>query len=329
MASNHDLASKTLTVATAESEATLVSRRRRLLREALIILGFLVLTAVMTWPWVLHLRNAVADEGDSYAHAYFLWWDYHQTVHDPLNLFHATIFYPYRYTLAFGENDYGISLLFFPLFALGFRPLTVYSVAAFLSFPFSGYGAFRLARTLSGSRAAGWVAGIIFAFIPYRFNHLSHLPLIFAGWIPLLFEALVLFVRQRTWTRAWWLALAFVMNALTCLTWFILTLIPLGLSAIVLIGWNKAWRDRAFWLRASTALCIASLVLLPFLFPYRQVAQLNGFVRSASEVQTYSAQPLNWLEAPPVNKLWQSLGAPGADADAEMILFPGLLPILL
>jgi hypothetical protein len=306
-----------------------VFRARTLRREFLIFLGFLALTALMTWPWVLHLRNAVADEGDSYAHAYFLWWDYHQTVHDPLNLFHATIFYPYKYTLAFGENDYGISLLFFPLFALGFRPLTVYSVAAFLSFPFSGYGAFRLARTLSGSSAAAWVAGIVFAFIPYRFEHLSHLPLIFAGWIPLLFEALVLFVRQRTWTRAWWFALAFVMNALTCLTWFVLTLIPLGLSAILLASRNRAWGDRAFWVRSSAAMCVASLVLLPFLLPFARVAQLNGFVRTAEEVQTYSARPINWLEAPQVNKLWQSLGTPAADTDAEMILFPGLLPLLM
>jgi hypothetical protein len=325
MASNHNPAPTALSARSEESGRAFLSQR--LLRESLIFLGFVALTALMTWPWVLHLRNAVADEGDSYAHAYFLWWDYHQTFHDPLHLFHATIFYPYHYTLAFGENDYGISLLFFPLFALGLRPLTVYSVAAFLSFPFTGYGAFRLARTLSGSSAIAWVAGIVFAFIPYRFEHLSHLPLIFAGWIPLLFEALVLFARKRSWTRALWLGLAFVMNALTSLTWFILTLIPLGLSAIILASREGVWRDRAFWVRASTALCLAALVLLPFLLPYAHVAQLNGFVRTAAEVQMYSARPVNWLAAPAVNRLWHGLGAAGADY--EMVLFPGLLPLLL
>ena len=304
-----------------------MSGHRSIRRELLIVFGFLVLTAVMTWPWVLHLRNAVADEGDSYAHAYFLWWDYHQTFHDPLNLFHATIFYPYRYTLAFGENDYGISLLFFPLFALGVRPLTVYSIAAFLSFPFTAYGAFRLTRTLSGSHAAAWVAGIAFAFVPYRFEHLMHLPLIFAGWIPLLFEALVLFARKRSWTRASWLGLAFVMNALTCVTWFVLTLIPLGLSAILLAGRKGVWRDRAFWVRASLTSGVAALVLLPFLLPFRRVAQLHGFVRTAAEVQAYSARPLDWLAAPTANKLWNGLGA--AWIDNEMALFPGLLPLLL
>jgi len=73
-----------------------VSRFVVLRREFLIFCGFLVLTAAMTWPWVMHLRDTVADEGDSHAHAYFLWWDYHQTFHDPRHLFDATFFYPYK-----------------------------------------------------------------------------------------------------------------------------------------------------------------------------------------------------------------------------------------
>ena len=56
-------------------------------REILPFLGFLILTVVMTWPWALYLRDAVAGPGDPYAIAYWLWWGYHQTFHDPLNLF--------------------------------------------------------------------------------------------------------------------------------------------------------------------------------------------------------------------------------------------------
>jgi hypothetical protein len=59
----------------------------------------------MTWPWVLHLRDAAGDRGDSYLNAWILWWDYHQTFHDPRNLFQATAFYPYKYTMAFTENN--------------------------------------------------------------------------------------------------------------------------------------------------------------------------------------------------------------------------------
>ena len=263
------------------------------------------------------------DTGDPYAISYFLWWDFHQTFHAPLHLFEATILYPYHHTLAFGEFDYGVSLLFFPLFVLGFRPLTVLSIAAFLSFPFTGYGTFRLARTLSGSTAIAWIAGIIIAFLPFRFHHLAHLHLIFAGWIPLLFEALVRFARQRSWPRAAWLGFAFLMNGLTCTSWLILTIIPLGCSAALLLTRNNAWRDAKFWLRAGATLCLASLLLLPFLLPLRRVAAEHGFTRTPEEVRQYSARLINWLAAEDRNKVWRGLGAEGNTT--EMVLFPGLL----
>lgn len=302
-------------------------RRSRLFRELLIFLVFSFLTVLMTWPWALHIRDAITEPGDQYAHAYFLWWDYFQTFHDPLNLFHATVFYPYRYTLAFSENDYGIALLFFPLFALGLRPLTIEGVATLAGFAFTGYGAFRLARTLTASNIAAWVAGVIFAFIPYRFNQLAHLPLIFTGWMPLLLEALVLFARERSWTRAAWLGVAFLMNALTCLTWFALTIIPLGLSALLLLIHHRIWRAPAFWTRGGMALGVASLALTPFLFPYYKVSRLYGFTRNTGEVAYYSARPINWLAMEGQNRLWHGLG--GSAIGNEMVLFPGFLPLLL
>ena len=301
--------------------------QRPVLRECAIFLVFIALAALMTWPWLRHPLDTVSDLGDPYNIAYTLWWDYHQTFRDPLRLFDATIFYPYRDTLAFSEHDYGIALLFFPLFALGARPLAVHSLATFFAFVLSGYGAFRLARTLTGSYGAAWVAGVAFAFIPYRFQRLPHLHYIFAGWIPLLLEALILFMRGRSWRRASWLGVAFLMNALTCITWFVLALIPLGLSAAFLALWYGAWRDRSLWLRGAVALGTASLVLIPFLLPYRRVADLHQFTRGAGEVKLYSATALNWLAASPRLKIWRGLG--GLSATEEQSLFPGLLLPLL
>ena len=301
--------------------------RRTFFRETIVFLGFFALTAIMTWPWILHIRDAVSDRGDSYAHAYWLWWGAHQIFHDPLNLFNATIFFPYKNTLAFSENDFGIALLFSPLYAMGIRPVTMLSIATLLAYPFSGYGMFRLTRTLTGSQGGAWVAGIIFAFLPYHFQRLPHLPLIFAGWIPLLLEALVLFARQRSWRRATWLGVAFTMNALTCLTWFILTLLPLGLSAVFLVAWWRGWRDRNFWIRGGLIFGAVSIVLLFFLLPYYRVHEMYGFARSAGDATGLSALPIHWLVVSPRNKLWSGLGV-RAWVD-EMTLFPGLLPPLL
>ncbi|HEU4595290.1 MAG TPA: hypothetical protein VFS10_09125, partial [Pyrinomonadaceae bacterium] len=301
--------------------------RRAVPRELFIFLAFCALTALVTWPYVTRLRDAVADPGDPYLVAWMLWWDYHATFNDPLNLFHANVFYPYRYTLAFSEHNYGIALLFFPLFALGFRPLTVHAVAMFVGFAACGYGAFRLARTLTGSTGAAWVAGIIFAFVPYRFHLFSHLPYLFSPWIPLLFEALVLFVRRRSRKRAAWLGVAFFMSGLTTISWFALSLVPFALSAAVLLTRRRLWRERDLWRRGAVALGAASLALVPFMLPYYITSKMYGFRRSIEEVKANSAWPIHWLSVEVRNKFWSGFG--GSIEDGwKFKLFPGLLPIL-
>jgi hypothetical protein len=281
----------------------------------------------MTWPWFLHLRDACADKGDPYLHSWVMWWDYHQTFHDPLHLFDGNIFYPLRYTLAFSENDYGIALLFSPLYALGLRPLTINSLATFLGFAFCGYGALRLTRTLTRSNTAGWVAGIVFAFTPYRFHVLSQITYVFAGWLPLTLEALVLFARERSRKRAAWLGIAFTMNALSSLTFMTLSLLPLVLSALALMIRHRLWRDRAFWFRGGSAALASILALIPFVLPYLYVSKVYGFTWGPEVVARNSPTAIRWLVAEYRNRLWKGFGdnLPGGGAR----MFPGLLAPLL
>src|SRR3982074_513925 len=130
-----------------------------LVRDLGVIAFFSVFTAILTWPYVTRIRDVVVDTGDPYLITWILWWDYHQTFTDPLHLFNANVFYPLKYTLAFSEHSYGIALPFFPLYALGLRPLTVHAIVMFFGFALCGYGAFRLGRTLTGSASVGWVTG--------------------------------------------------------------------------------------------------------------------------------------------------------------------------
>lgn len=286
------------------------------------------MTCVMTWPYVTRLRDAVAGPGDPYLVSWIMWWDYHQTFHDPLNLFHANVFYPYRYSLAFSEHCYGLSLPFFILFALGFRPLTVHAVAMFFGFALSGYAGFRLARTLTGSYGIAWVAGIIFAFVPYRFNMMAQLVYLFSIWIPLVFEALILFARERSRKRAMWLGFAFFMLGLTSVSWFLLSLIPLAIYAAILLTRYDLWRERDFWRRGAVAIGVALLGLMPFMLPYYIVSKMYGFKRRIEDVKAHSAMPYHWLVAEGRNKLWAGMGATIPEA-WKFQMFPGLMSVLL
>src|SRR5829696_8706734 len=300
------------------------SRAARVARELAVVLAFCLFTAALTWPYVTRLRDAVVDPGVPYLITWIMWWDHHQTFLDPLNLFHSNTFYPLKYTLAFSEHCYGLALPFFPLFALGLRPLTVYAVALFLGFALSGYGAYRLARTLTGSQGGAWVAGVAFAFVPFRFHLMSQAMYLFSAWMPLVFEALVLFARRRGRGRAAWLGVSFFMLGLTTVSWFALALVPLGLCGAVLLTRYRLGRDGACWRRGAAALCLASLALLPFMLPYYLVSKLYGFRRSVEDVKAGSARLADWLAAESRNQLWGALGAALREG-SRFRLFPGLL----
>jgi hypothetical protein len=296
-------------------------------RELLVIITFCLFTTMVTWPYVTRLRDVVVDKGDPYLMAWILWWDYHQTFTDPLHLFNANVFYPLKYSLAFSEHSYGLALLCFPLYALGLKPLTVQAIAVFMAFALTGYGAFRLGRTLTGSSAVGWVAGIIFAFIPFRFGSMSQVIYLFSPWMPLLFEALVLFVRERSRKRALWLGCAFLMSGLTTISWFTFSLIPFAVYGAVLLTRYRLWREGDFWRRGAVALATASLLLAPFMVPYVLASRLYGFKRTIEEIKANSAWPIHWLSVENRNKLWNRMGE-GITDGWKFKLFPGLLPIL-
>ena len=304
-----------------------LSRARVFRREALVFFAFLLLTVAMTWPWARHLYDHCSDNGDPYLVSWTLWWDFHQTFHDPFHLFDGNVFFPNKLSLAFSEHNYGLALPLFPLFALGLRPLTAQGVLTLLGFAFSGYGAFRLGRTLTGSTGAAWVTGLAFAFVPWRLGQISHVAYLFSGWVPILLEALVLFVRERTPRRAAWLGLAFFFNALSVIHWFVLTLVPLAVTGIALAFRAGVEKDREGLRRGAIALAAAMIALLPFLLPYRRAASLYGFTRSIDETREYSALPKDWLNMDPWNRTWR--GFCEFPSPGERCLFPGFLLLAL
>lgn len=300
---------------------------RPLARDAAIFLAFVLLTLAMTWPWAVRLRDACSDPGDPYLVSFILSWDAHQTFASPLHLFDAPIFFPHLDTLAYSEHLWGIAAPFFPAFALGARPLMVQGLATLFGFALSGFAAFRLGRTLSGSAGAGWVAGIAFGFALYRFHQLPHLPYLSAGWMALLFEAAVLFARKPSVKRAAWLGAAFFLNAVSVIHWFVLSLIPLGVTTVLVARRHGTLKGRDLWRRGVVALGIAGLALLPFFLPYLRLVREAGLVRQEKSAAAYSARPVHWLTADWRNPLWRGLGRDNV-AD-ELCLFPGALVPLL
>ncbi len=287
-----------------------------------IFLAFLALAIALTWPLALHLDTAVADRGDPLLTAWILDWVCYSLTHAPLQLYSAPIYHPAHFPLAYSENLVGIAVLMLPLHLAGLSPLTIQNIAILLGFAFSAYGMFVLARLITHDTLASLLAGIVFAFGSFMLAHVQHIQILWSGWLPLMFAALLVYRRSPTTIHAALLGAAFVMNGLTNIYWLMFGSFML-IVTIAFLG-----LDRKSWLRLLATLAIAGLVLLPFLVPYAIVAQEYGAARTTGESRGGSASFVDWLVPSSRNLIYGPLADPALHRD-ERELFPGLVPIFL
>jgi len=282
------------------------------LRAFFAFLFFLALAVVFTWPLAASLDHTLSDPGDPLLNSFILHWDLHSFARHG---FEAPILYPGRHALAYSENMLGIALLMIPFAALS--PLAIHNVAMLIGFALSGLGAFLLARMITRSTPASLVAGVLYAFVPFKWDHLSHVQIISSGWLPLLLASLLAYRRQPSAIRAALFGAVFVMNGLTNIYWLLFG----GFAVVVTILFLQI-ADK----RMLAALVVACAVLVPVLIPYQLVAREYGMRRRSSESRQYSATPLDWLVPSGRSALY---GVPASWRHAERELFPGVLMMLL
>jgi len=276
---------------------------------------FLLLAIALTWPLAMQLDTAVADHGDPLLNAWIIDWTCHALTHAPLHLFDAPIFHPAKFSLAFSEHMTGIALLVVPFHLAGLGAVALYNIAILISFALAGYGTFVLARVVTGDTIASLIAGVFFAFVSFKFDHLSHPQIIASGWIPLTLAALLLFHRTGSVKHATLFAAAFVMNGLSNIYWLMFTAFAVAVTILFLRVVNR---------RLLIALVVAGLVLLPFLIPYQVVSKTYRMSRTSMESLAGSATWSDWVTASPASWLygWR-------EGHPERHLFPGVLAIAL
>jgi hypothetical protein len=293
----------------------------RLGRGALVTTFFAGLAIVNTYPLAIQPGSVIGQHGDAYFSVWRLAWIAHQLIANPWHLFDANIFYPEPATLAYSDAMLLPGTALAPLHWLGVPPLVVYNLTLVAAFALSGIAAYLLVAHLTGSRIAGLVGGILFAFSPHRFDHFDHLELQFAFWIPLATLAWHRAVESDR-TRDFLLVAA-------CAAGQVLSCIYHG---IFLLTWLAALT--AFWyirtprraLRAGTlTLALPALVLGLYSLPYLGNRDRLGD-RRPSDVAGYSAEASDFLSAPNNSVFYgwtERAGAP------ERHFFPGFVAIFL
>jgi hypothetical protein len=286
-----------------------------------VVLLYVGLTALMTYPQVHDMRRGLGDLSDSLLSTWRLSWIAHQLPRDPWHLYDANIFFPEPRTLAYSDAMLVPSLTVAPLVWLGVHQIFAYNLLFLSGFALSGMTMFLLVRSLTRHEGAAIFAGFVFAFLPYRFMHYAHLELQMAYWMPLCLWAVHRTVSGGRLRDG--LATGLFLALQTLSSWyygiFLATfLVPFG--GVLLAGSNAATRRRAVRSLVAGAV-LAAILVAPFAVPYFRVRESLG-ERSVFEINFYSATPRNYLEAHPRNALFGPITAGRGQQERE--LFQGI-----
>lgn len=300
---------------------------------ALALLYF-ALTIWFTWPLAGQVNSAVVGPpGDNLYFTWLVHW-YHKAIVDlrwPVQVNMLNV--PEGWSLAYNEMTPAMALLGAPGFLAGGAAFA-YNLTFFLSFVLSGLFTALWVRRVTGRMGPAIVAGIVFAFAPYRLSHaFGHLNLLGTQWMPLYFFCLT---EMLLGGRVWWgvcAALGLAALAGTSQYYFYMTAV-LTIPYTLTILWRRPGTvsDRRFLTNAGIAGAVALPLIIVLVWPYVVLARQGQVVlHQLADVSIWSASPTDFLLPPPVHWLWGDWVNLHFDRHLwlESTLNVGLVPLML
>jgi hypothetical protein len=286
--------------------------------------AYSALTIAYTWPLPRHILHGIAhDPFDPSLNTWILWWT---TKAVPLTAhwWNAPIFFPATGTFALSEHLLGLAPIAAPIIFLTHNATFGYNVTLLSSYVLCALGMYWLGYTLTRRHDAAFVAGLAFAFAPYRLAQLPHIQVLCSFWTPVCLAALHRYDRDGSPRWAALAAGAWLMQALSN-GYYLLFL------SVLLAIWF-AWFSIARWpLRKFATLAaywiVPFAVVAPILLGYRHVlVDTYGYTRGLEEIQRFSADVGSLLNATSESWLWGWLHAVQRP---EGELFPGITIVAL
>ncbi len=294
----------------------------------------MVLTLVMTWPVGRGLlRDVPGDLGDPLLNCWILVWDADHLLgflrsgpNALTGFWNANIFFPEPLTLAYSEHLVAQAVQMIPIYALTRNPILCYNLLFLSTFVLSGLGVYLLVRDITGRGAAAFVAGLIFAFAPYRLAQLPHLQVLSSQWMPFVLLGLRRYLATGHRKPLIWGSVALVAQNLSC-GYYMLFFAPfVALYTLFELHRTERWRDRIVWRDLGIAGLAVILVAWPFTAPYLELRHLGFRPRPIEEVTSFSADVYSYLTANPSSRLYGRHLRAMPKPEGE--LFPGVTPIL-
>ena len=180
-----------------------------------VLVFYLGVSAWYTWPLLRDGHTLVAsDPGDPILNASILWWDA-TTWPFSQAWWNAPHYYPSEGIAAFTESLVGLTPTSAPVLWATGNPILAYNLAFFLTWPLSAFAAYLLVRFLTRRDDAAVVAGLAFAFSPYRVAELAHIQVLAFYGMPIALLGLHGYLEERRACWLWAFALSWILVSLS------------------------------------------------------------------------------------------------------------------
>jgi hypothetical protein len=245
----------------------------------LIFFLFVVLSVVMLWPLPKFMPDRLISPVDPLLNSWIMAWDIHQLFRDPLHLFDANIFFPLTKTLAFSEHLIVLSFIAMPFIVVFENPILGYNFVQLLSFILGGFVVYLFVYHLTKNKLAGLIAGIIFAFHPYRFRQVGHIQNLAIFWTPLSLLYLYKFFKKPKTKYMLLFTMFFILQALSCGYLGVFLALVVILAVLYYLMFTPGKNVYPTLKKLVISGLISAVVIGPFLVPYFQVKKEHNFER--------------------------------------------------
>ena len=166
---------------------------------------YTLLALAVTWPVAPHFASALVGRVggvDAYQNAWNLWWTARALSQGQTPFRTALLYHPQGADLFWQTLGFSQGLAALPV-TLVFGPLAAVNWTVLTSFVVGGTAVFLFARRLTGSAAAGLVAGAVYAFSPFHMEKVldGNIEVAAIHWVPCYAFALHLLQERPGWRR--------------------------------------------------------------------------------------------------------------------------------
>lgn len=235
------------------------------------LLGYVAVLVWLTWPLPRVCLDHLPDPtqligGIGWAYVsdidfttWVLAWDAHALGTSPGHLFQGNVLYPAPDVLAYSEHFLGHMPVALPVYLATGNSVVTFNAVLLASYLGCALAMYALAWRWTGSRAAAFGAGLVYAFNPWRLAPSFSLQVIGAGYLPLLPLLLERWAERRRGLDLAALGLCLLLQTLCSYYLGYTAFIVCALCAAVLFGRGKL-RGRAIAGAAAMAAVVVGLV---------------------------------------------------------------------